>query len=74
MEERRMTPYEKWRKAWLDRGSPFCDTCKEPCVWSEGQGWLHASLLHPHGMWADITGHDPTAKEWSAKPRPGWEF
>lgn len=47
---------------------PWCDTCKQPAVWKEGQGWLHATAEHPFGQppWSDQSGHEVTAREWNA--------
>jgi len=57
-----------------DDRHPWCDTCKSPAVWREGQGWMHSTPEHPFGVWSDTSGHEVTAREWNAKPRPGWEF
>ena len=66
--------WEEWRKKWLARNGPVCDTCDEPCVWSEIWGWLHASPEEPFGMLPNPTDHEATAARWNAIPAPGRKF
>lgn len=63
----------EWRKDRAARNAPWCDTCRNPAVWTEGRGWVHATVKHPFGTW-ESSDHEVTAREWSAEAdaRSGW--
>jgi hypothetical protein len=50
---------------------PWCDTCKQPAVWSETFGWTHSTPEHYYGVppRLDNSGHEVTAREWYNAPR-----
>lgn len=57
---------ETWTEEWIDKGSPWCDTCRHAAVFSEFHGNLHTTRQHPFGIpkWADQSGHDVTMRDW----------
>jgi hypothetical protein len=52
-------------------GFPWCDTCKLPAVFMEGQGYLHSTAEYPFGVHEsmDDSGHEVTTREWWRVPR-----
>ncbi|WP_143116337.1 hypothetical protein [Lentzea xinjiangensis] len=54
-------------------GFPWCDTCKQPAVWSEFNGWRHSTAEYRFGLpqHLDNSGHEVTAKEWTNTPQWG---
>jgi hypothetical protein len=55
-------------------GTPWCDTCQQPAVFSEFQGWAHSTEEYRFGVprHLDKSGHEVTAKEWWDTPMPMW--
>lgn len=47
-------------------GSPTCDTCGLPAVWSKTLGWVHVTKDHPHGVppHLDPSDHEVTTTWW----------
>jgi hypothetical protein len=45
---------------------PWCDVCKLPAVFREGQGYLHSTPESPFGVYThnDPSDHKVTCKEW----------
>ena len=59
-------PAAGWLGAWIARGSPWCDTCGEPAVYSEVHGIVHATPEFPFGLpqHLDPARHEVTFREW----------
>lgn len=48
------------------KGFPWCDTCRQPAVWSEFFGNRHVTPEHPNGVpqRRDESGHEVTMRGW----------
>lgn len=50
---------------------PWCDTCGQPGIWTEGRGWAHCdpASFYPNGvprLLLDLPEHEITCTEWNA--------
>lgn len=47
-------------------GFPWCDTCRQPAVWSEFFGHLHVTPEHPNGVprHRDESDHEVSIRSW----------
>lgn len=56
----------EYRVQHQENGFPWCDTCKQPAVFSEFQGNLHSTPEHPFGLpkHLDQSGHEVSMRQW----------
>lgn len=57
-----------------EAGFPWCDTCRRPAVFREGEGMLHSTPEHRFGLPRrfDDSGHEVTIHEWDAAVTAWW--